>query len=71
MVFCDTVFKLEHFYCIYKPDIKGLVDDFYRPSNAVIANLNLGDSQTLDRLHSVLCFITFNYLILTSNTYRC
>ena len=40
---------------IYKRDMKGLVCDFYKLSNAVIASFNVCDSQTLNRLHSVFC----------------
>ena len=38
---------------IYKRDMKALVSDFYKRSNAVIVSFNVCDSQTLNHLHPV------------------
>ena len=40
---------------IHGCDMKGLISEFYRRSNAVITNFNMCDSQTLNLLHSVFC----------------
>ena len=44
--------------------MKGLVSDFYKRSNAVIASFNVSDSQILNHLHSVFCSSLYGHWII-------